>query len=81
MDQAVTGSTHVLLQYGALGVLVLLLLAAVIALWRDNVGLRKEMAALQEKRVTEGQEVMKLAESMKPILSGLLENVKEALRK
>jgi len=74
MEHAVTGSSDILLQYGALGVLV-------IGSWTISVVLWKELKAARAENSGLTREIVTLTVSLKSVLESLTENVKESLRK
>jgi len=74
MEHAVTGSSDILLQYGALGVLVIGSWIITVVVWKDNKALRSENTGLT-------REIITLTVSLKSVLESLTENVKESLRK
>lgn len=74
MEHAVTGSSDILLQYGALGVLVIGSWIITVVVWKDNKALRAENSGLY-------REIITLTVSLKSVLESLTENVKESLRK
>jgi hypothetical protein len=61
MELEATKAAASLTQYGAIGVLGLVALVAVIVLWRDSLNLRKELKLEQQARVDDAKKMMALA--------------------
>ena len=79
-DQAVTGSTDILLSYGLPGVVILALVAVIIIMYRESLKKDTKLEEVQRLRVEDAKEITtKLKEPLEKV-SDLSERMYDILR-